>query len=541
MSNFTPSEEQARAIHYQGDMVIMARPGSGKTSVLSCKIRNIVSELRPYQGVIAISYTNKASDELERRCRANAFDVKSSFFGTIDKFCLNEIIYPFMRHIIPSNRELKAVDFSEMPKPLLPYKEKPDGFLDLIEHDYCIAVQLLWKSLEEGFIPLNAVGAIARYVLENSEACQKYLTAHYRAICIDEYQDSGLHQHNLFLALNYYGLMAVAVGDSDQSIFAFAKKDSRYLLELPSKCFTRFDITTNFRSHPSINDYALRLLNPAHPIAPTNDNRVFIKRVDGDQRAIGTWLSTAIPHLMSHYHVPSANKVAILCRSENSMRLIAEQLRIPSHIFENSPFMETPKEEADIFSDLLKLRHDRQLTAETLIEKAGLHLLSPKDLKALRQSLIYCRSCLDTDLIATVLNAFTVLTGQLPSDTGRSELEAICGDASKLRFFHTQSPDAVQIMTLHKSKGMEFDLVFHADLYDHVLPKRRYPPNTFGQVFFENYEQCLNLHYVGITRAVKACVLLTSNRRLNGNGEDKPGAPSQFIGQNGVDATPITW
>jgi len=91
MANFTPNLQQDQAIQCQSDMVIVARPGSGKTSVLSRKIRNLVSELRPYQGIIAISFTNKASDELARRCKADAFDVKHSFFGTIDEFCLREV------------------------------------------------------------------------------------------------------------------------------------------------------------------------------------------------------------------------------------------------------------------------------------------------------------------------------------------------------------------------------------------------------------------------------------------------------------------
>ncbi|MOA53250.1 DNA-dependent helicase II [compost metagenome] len=96
-------------------------------------------------------------------------------------------------------------------------------------------------------------------------------------------------------------------------------------------------------------------------------------------------------------------------------------------------------------------------------------------------------------------------------------------------------------MTLHKAKGLEFDLVFHGDLYDHVIPTRSYPTGSYGQVIFENEAQCLNLHYVGITRAIEACVLMTSSFRINGQGAVKSGAPSQFIGRNGANATPIVW
>ncbi|MGN4936424.1 UvrD-helicase domain-containing protein [Aeromonas rivipollensis] len=542
MTTFTPSVEQEQAIQFEGDMVVVARPGSGKTSVVSSKVRNFVSELRPYQGIIAISFTNKASDELERRCRAGAFDVKNSFFGTIDDFCLREIVFPFARQLMPVATNVKTAKFQELPEavtcilPAIPIQNATvANIVDFLP--------FLHEALAQGFVPLETVGMLAHYVVEQSLACQKYLMARYRAVYIDEYQDSGYFQHQLFLKLKALGLTAVAVGDSDQSIYGFAYKDPKYLLALTAEgsSFARFAITTNFRSHSSINNFALRLLNPTHPIAPTNDMRVFIKTVEGDQRAMGTWLKTAIPHLMQHYQVVSADKVAILCRHQHSARLIADNLGLAHHLAEESPFKTTPGAEASLFSDLLKLRYDPQMTAEALIERAGLLKLTPQERRVLRRALFSCRSCLDSDLVATILDAATGLLGQRPSTDGAMELEIVCGDADKLRWFQSPTRDAIQLMTLHKAKGLEFDLVFHADLYDHVIPTRRYPPGTYGQVIFENEIQCLNLHYVGVTRAVKACVLMTSNYRINGQGAVKNGAISQFIGRNGANATPIFW
>lgn len=115
MAHFVPSVQQDQAIQCVSDMVIVARPGSGKTSVLSRKIRNLIPKLRPYQGIIAISFTNKASDELERRCKAEAFDVKNSFFGTIDEFCLREIVFPFARQLMPMAIHFKTAKINELP------------------------------------------------------------------------------------------------------------------------------------------------------------------------------------------------------------------------------------------------------------------------------------------------------------------------------------------------------------------------------------------------------------------------------------------
>lgn len=542
MATFMPSSEQKQAIEYNGDMVIIARPGSGKTSVLSCKVRNEMSELNSYQGIIAISFTNKASDELERRCKADAFKIKASFFGTIDDFCLREIIFPFAKQLMFVPREIKTAKIKELPAlvtnklPSMPLED--DNITNTIKF-----LPFIQEAVSQGFVPLESVGMLANYVVEKSLACQKYLVARYRAVYIDEYQDSGFFQHQLFLKLKRLGLTAVAVGDGDQSIYAFAQKDSKYLLELTAKNsgFAHFSISTNFRCHPSINDFALRLLNPKHQILPAEDIRVLIKTINGDQKAIGRWLQTAIPHLMRHYQIELASKVAILCRHQHSAKLIANNIGLAYRIFEDGPFKAAPTNEATVLTDLLKLRYDTSMTAESLIDRAGMFNSIYQERRALRKTILSCRTCSDENLQERAQAAAAGLIGQQLSLISVTELKDICGDSSKLNWFERPGDNAVQIMTLHKAKGLEFDLVFHADLYDHVLPARLYPPGTYGQIIFENEVQCLNLHYVGITRAVKACVLMTSNYRINGRGDIKNGDPSQFIGRNGTIAIPINW
>lgn len=81
-------------------------------------------------------------------------------------------------------------------------------------------------------------------------------------------------------------------------------------------------------------------------------------------------------------------------------------------------------------------------------------------------------------------------------------------------------------MTLHKSKGLEFDIVFHLDLYEWILPKKEIQDH---QSFFSDIVQDINLHYVGITRAKKCCVLCHSTKRTNYKQEQKNGNPSEFL------------
>lgn len=52
-------------------------------------------ELLDYNGVAALSFTRKASNNLKKRTLAYGLPKKNSFFGTIDSFCLTQIIFPF--------------------------------------------------------------------------------------------------------------------------------------------------------------------------------------------------------------------------------------------------------------------------------------------------------------------------------------------------------------------------------------------------------------------------------------------------------------
>ena len=80
MINFVPTMQQKDIISRNGNAVIVAGPGSGKTWILAKKIQEVLQECRSYQGVIAISYTNKASKELENRAKLLCKETKQSFW-----------------------------------------------------------------------------------------------------------------------------------------------------------------------------------------------------------------------------------------------------------------------------------------------------------------------------------------------------------------------------------------------------------------------------------------------------------------------------
>lgn len=56
-----PTEEQLSILKQTGNIVVTARPGSGKTYTVVEKIGLVLNELPDYKGIIAISFTNKAT------------------------------------------------------------------------------------------------------------------------------------------------------------------------------------------------------------------------------------------------------------------------------------------------------------------------------------------------------------------------------------------------------------------------------------------------------------------------------------------------
>lgn len=111
-----PTNEQKAILNYNGNTVVTANPGSGKTYTVVEKIGKVLHDLPSYKGIIAISFTNKASDELKKRCKRKGINAKSSFFGTIDKFYISEIIIPFASHLTHVMPEYQVVESTETEK-----------------------------------------------------------------------------------------------------------------------------------------------------------------------------------------------------------------------------------------------------------------------------------------------------------------------------------------------------------------------------------------------------------------------------------------
>ncbi|MHC0444763.1 UvrD-helicase domain-containing protein [Flavobacterium sp. 3-218] len=541
-----PTRQQEAIIKYDDSCVVIAAPGSGKTFVISQKIKNNLKELYDHQGVIAISYTNKASNELKRRSLSNGENPKSSFFGTIDKFNLSEIIVPFGKQLfgLPSAaiaiRKKSFIDNSEG-NPL-------DWFTryTTLEDLDTAAVQQIAAYFLQGIIFIETIGVFANYIFTKSLACRKYITARYNYIYIDEYQDSGLQQHDIFLKIRSLGIKAVAVGDLNQSIYGFSGKDSKFLDELTqSRDFKNFKLNKNHRCDPSIINYSNYMLDPGTDLLPVEEgkNFVFYKRVEGSETQIAAWIDKVLPALMKNFDVESANKIAVLTRGNRTGSIVSSALKAPHKLSMSTDLDTNLNIWSSIFTGLLYFLFDPSQTFVEVVEIfTSYDRLKNSDLKklsALKQDLRTLAADRNNLSAPALEKIFIQIAGIIAPELYSAEsiqlLREVLGDAAYLKSYEPAVDDEINILTLHKSKGLEYDVVIHLDLYKWVFPAMGPKDGKdWENPEYLSYQQDLNLHYVGVTRARKACVLMSSTQRTNDKGQIKGGEDSAFMWLNDI-------
>lgn len=502
-----PTPEQQAVLNYDENIVITARPGSGKTYTVVEKIATVLPILPDFMGVIAISFTNKASDELKIRCRQRGMDAKRSFFGTIDKFYISEVIIPFASHSTNNMPDYEVVEkisseeqYNGLQGATFPFSLEQEG--------------LLLAALTEGKIFLELTGEIALYLLKNVPGVLKYIKARYTHIFIDEYQDCGITQHEAFLMLVECGLIGIAVGDINQAIFGFANRFPQYLISLIRReDFCHFQLNTNHRCHKSISEYSLALFDISKEIP--DEKRVFKVKITGNEVNIAQRIDELLEQIKAKYGVAKNNQAAILCRGNGTIRVLDTALKTAHKTFTDTPLDHDNSDWGRLFCDILYSRFDAGIYPVDIVEQLYSKEVDPA---RYQKALSMCTEIFshDESNIKLTESIFVKLAELVyPKKESKRAVELLhetLNTRSHLTSFIPAADDEINLMTLHKSKGLEFNIVFHMDLYKWIIP--------FENISDEEWAQALNLHYVGITRAIDVCYFMIGTERYRQNYND---------------------
>ncbi len=517
-----PTQEQIRILDFMGNTVITARPGSGKTYTIVEKIAQVLEPLPDFRGIIAISFTNKASDELLSRCRRKGVKTKLSFFGTIDRFYISQIIIPFACHLTYANPEYTVVlNTNELPQ----YSSLSVLSSEVSKDEETLLIQ----ALSEGYIFLEKSGEIALYILKKVPGALRYIQARYSHIFIDEYQDCGAIQHEIFLKLTSAGLTGIAVGDIDQAIYGFARRYPEYLASLVSNgAFQHFQLNKNHRCHPGISEYSLCLYGASKSIP--EEKRVFRVSINGNECNIAEGIDKNLSSIKQAYGIVNNNQVAILCRSNSTISVLHEHLKTAHKVFIETPLDSDTTEWGRLFRDIISASFGPEQYAVDYAENLFSEENEPEKY---RKALALCGTIFvqSVDTLYSVEDAFIELAKLVyphkPSKKAKQNLHKVINDNSLIGSYIPAKEDELNILTLHKSKGLEFNIVFHMDLYQYIVS------DDWGNDAEKT--QMLNLHYVGVTRAIDACYLIIGTKRYRGRQKDYYVAyPSNFLSRPGM-------
>ncbi len=281
--------QQAKAVAcLEGPLLVVAGAGSGKTRVLTYRIANLIANgVAPWK-ILAITFTNKAANEMKSRAENligdDAKDVWLSTFHSFcarllrreiavtEKFTSNFAIYDASDSKALLKRCVAELDFN--PDKLNSFQGRiSDAKNSLIDaahfremafdsgRDFDRFVAPLYELYEKKLRENNALDfddlifVTVKLLRAYPEVLEKYQNR-YRYILIDEYQDTNEAQYVLtkLLADKYHNICVV--GDADQSIYGWRGADMRNILNFERDYpeATVIKLEQNYRSTKNILD-----------------------------------------------------------------------------------------------------------------------------------------------------------------------------------------------------------------------------------------------------------------------------------------------
>ncbi|WP_019456830.1 UvrD-helicase domain-containing protein [Acinetobacter sp. GG2] len=363
------NDKQEEAMKYtQGPLLVLAGAGSGKTSVITRKIAYLVQHCRiPAHRITAMTFTNKAAREMKERVTKllSREEAKGLSVSTFHTFGLNLLRLELKN--LPLKANFSILDADDCKRILMDLmhrdnlsgaeskeliakamKKISDWKNDLIlpeqAHSTCetpedVQFAHLYQLYERNLRAYNAVDfddlivMPTRLLQENAEVRDKWQNR-VRYLLVDEYQDTNTAQYILVKLL--VGVMGqfTAVGDDDQSIYAWrgAKPENMALLKQDFPNLHIIKLEQNYRS-------TSRILKAANCVIQNNphifDKKLWSDKGHGEVIRIITCRNDddeaerVVKDLLTHKLMNGKNwkDYAVLYRGNFQARVLETQLR----------------------------------------------------------------------------------------------------------------------------------------------------------------------------------------------------------------------
>jgi len=270
--NRAPNAEQQAAIDCRArNILLLAGAGTGKTETMTERIARILRETRDPSGLLAVTFTRKAAEEMRRRL-ASKVDPRMArkvWMGTFHQVSLriltdwgHRIGYsaPFTIYTqadradicasiaAESGKRIAKGDLEQDLMRLACYGEDPGGDAALIINEYRRRMRQ-WNALDFDLMLTECL----RLLAESAE-CKEYYQRRLRHVFVDEYQDTNRQNYRLHEELRGANTSLFCVGDVCQAIYGWRGSDVGIITGFRESHPDAevLQLTTNYRSAPPI-------------------------------------------------------------------------------------------------------------------------------------------------------------------------------------------------------------------------------------------------------------------------------------------------
>ena len=576
---------QAQAVKAaDGPVLVLAGAGSGKTRVLTYKVAYLIAEKKiPAENILVVTFTNKAAGEMRDRIlkllTSNNQPLTSTpLMGTFHSICAKILrkegrllgLSPGFA-IYDEGDALDAVKEAMGNLNIATQKVNPGA----VRHTISSAKNELISELEypqyaRGFFQETVAKIYLEYqkILARNQALDfddllmktiqlfqsepTVLTRYqlqFRYILVDEYQDTNAAQYQLIKMLAQRYRNICVVGDASQAIYGFRGADFRNIVNF-QKDYPEakvFNLEQNYRSTQIILDAAQAVIsqNKSHPIL-----KLWTQKAGGPKIKIHQARNEVEEALFVTQQILATklplSSFAVLYRTNAQSRSLEEvflKSGVPYKLVGGVQFYER-REIKDVLSYLKLVQNPKDSIAKKRVEKLGKGRAG-KFYELLESIQNQEQTTLELlDLILEKTGYLATLDDGTEQGKSRienvKELRSVAEEFPQLTTFlenvaliqDNQMPDsklaqarqeAVTLMTIHASKGLEFPVVFLVGMEEGLFPHSRsmLDPNQM--------EEERRLAYVGITRAKQVLILTYTRSRLY-FGTRSNNLVSRFIG-----------
>ena len=330
---------------------------------------------------------------------------------------------------------------------------------------------------------------MALHIIKKCSACRAHLKARFKYVFFDEYQDADTYTNGIFHELVGLGLIANAVGDPNQSIFGFAHKVSEYLEGLEAEAgFKAFRLTDNFRCSTPIVNYSNRLLDANCEIIETDEEGVVLITVSGDESSVAEYLTNIISDDCDAWSVTELSHVAILVKNKTTQTYIDNNLELPHRVVASTPLDDDVNPRSRLFAMLLQFYFDKKMPFMTVLDEYADYDLFTKNVKQklldLRDKIMAVEEADIADVFPTLFKKVAeIVLPRYQEGSSLNHLQTVLGDKKQIDTYRPLRENEVVIMTLHKAKGLEFDIVYHLNMNEWELPTKLPKNGDFNNLY----------------------------------------------------------